>query len=88
MEPRSFDAGLPINDYYKDGIIDYWTISNKGGWWTAVVYHIDPKTKKKQVSLYRWQRRNDMWKTTGCVRIKNKEKLSKLLSALAKIDFD
>jgi len=79
---------LPISDYYSEGVIDFWTISNSGGWWTVAVYHVDPKTEKKQISLYRWQRRKGEWKNAGCVRINSKEKLLKLVSALDKVQLD
>jgi hypothetical protein len=86
MEPAGH--GLPLNEYYKEGVIDFWTISNVSGWWTALVYHIDPKTERKILSLYRWRRRGGEWKNMGCVRIKNKDNLSKLTSALEGISLD
>ena len=82
------EVHIPIGDYYKEGVIDYWTITNVSGWWTALVLHADPKTERKVLSLYRWRRRDGQWKTMGCVRIKNKKALSTLLSVLQEVDLD
>jgi hypothetical protein len=77
---------IPINDYYKEGVIDFWTINNKGGWWTAIVLHKDPATDKRIVSIYRWQRRKGEWKNAGCVRLKGNDQLSSAIRILGEID--
>lgn len=88
MEYSFSDNALPINEYYAKDVIDFWTISNVSGWWTALVYHVDPKTQKKILSLYRWRRIAGQWKTKGCVRVKNKASLDKLMKALKTIELE
>ena len=54
---------FPVSPYYKEQILDAVTIARSGSWWTAVLVIKDPRTEKPFLGLYRWQKRDDEWKT-------------------------
>jgi len=48
---------LPVDERIK--VIDYATISKKGGWWTAVV--LGDENGRKKVMLYMWYDKGGKW---------------------------
>lgn len=54
---------FPVNEYYRDHILDAETISRGGRWWTAVLLIRDPKTEQPFIALYRWESTKSGWKT-------------------------
>lgn len=65
-----FGQNFPISEYYKENIVDARTLSNRAGWWTAVLLIEDPRTKKPFVSVYRWQHTDRGWKVRNRVHIR------------------
>ena len=61
---------FPIAEYYRANIVDARTVSNRAGWWTAVLLIEDPRTKKPFVSVYRWQHTDRGWKVRSRVHIR------------------
>ena len=77
-----FGQNFPISDYYKSHILDARTLSNRGGWWTAVLLIEDPKTNKPFVSVYRWQHTESGWKLRNRVHIKNRADAKLLIESI------
>lgn len=72
---------FPVSEYYQGRILDAHTISRSGGWWTAVLLIKDPKTEKPFLSIYRWQKRNDDWKTVKSFSWKKVKDISIFIEA-------
>ncbi len=56
-------TNFPISEYYRDHIIDAYTLSRAGPWWTALLVIDDPRSGKPFIGLYRWQKSGGQWKT-------------------------
>ena len=79
---------FPVSDYYKDHIIDAETISNTGQWWTAVLLINDPKTDKAFTALYRWQKRDGVWKNSASFKLHSKQNIADLIRILERFAKD
>jgi hypothetical protein len=77
-------VNFPIDSYYKGCIIDAETLSNKSGWWTAVLLLKDPKSKAKFISLYKWQQVDGVWKKRTSWKFKSNQEFLVTFSAVQK----
>ncbi len=78
-------ADFPVSDYYRDHIIDAFTISRVGKWWTAVLVIEEPSNKKRFICLYRWEQKDGVWKTRKSFKInsiKDADKLIEIINTL------
>lgn len=75
-------CNFPVDSFYKDCIIDAETLSNRNGWWTAVLLLNDPKTNKKIIALYKWQQVNGEWKKRSSWKIKNNKEFSSIFAII------
>lgn len=73
---------FPVSDYYAAQVIEGITISNKGGWWSAVLLIRDPKTKKPFLGLYRWEQVDGTWKNRKSFVIRDQRGVDKVIAAL------
>jgi hypothetical protein len=73
---------FPVSDYYAEHILEGITLSNKGGWWSAVLLIRDPKTKKPFLALYRWEQKDGVWKNRKSFVIRDQAGVAKVISAL------
>ena len=73
---------FPMSEYYRENILDARTLTNRGGWWSAVLLIKDPRTKKPFVSINRWQHTKNSWKLRSRIHIRSKKDLSLLLETL------
>lgn len=64
---------FPISQYYKENILDARTLTNRGGWWSAVLLIKDPRTNKPFIGYYRWQYTDNGWKARNRVHLKNRK---------------
>jgi hypothetical protein len=78
MPPTRF----PVSAYYAAHVLEGITLSNKGGWWTAVLLIADPRTKSPFVSLYRWELDNGEWKNRKSFVIRDQGTLDKVIAGL------
>jgi hypothetical protein len=58
----SIGKDFPISEYYRDNIVDGYTLSRIGVWWSAVLIIKDPKTEKNILNVYQWQYTENGWK--------------------------
>lgn len=75
----------PVSDYYKEFIVDGVTINRSETWWTAMLVIKNPKSEKKFLNLYKWNKRNGEWKIAQSFKInslKNVKKISDELKLL------
>ena len=72
---------FPIDDYYRENILDAFTISRKGKWWSAVLLIQDPQAKKPFIIYYKWNKRGYQWKKSSSFRCNSKKDVTKLLEA-------
>tara|TARA_B100000287_G_scaffold340183_1_gene326544 strand:- start:164 stop:424 length:261 start_codon:yes stop_codon:yes gene_type:complete len=75
---------FPINDYYKNNIIDAVTIKRGGNWWSAILLIKDPKSDSMFLNFYKWQKSDDGWKTRQRFKIANKVEMNKVIEILGK----
>lgn len=73
---------FPIGEYYRANILDARTLSNRAGWWTAVLLIEDQRTKKPFLSIYRWQYTDRGWKVRNLVHIRRKVDANLLIEAI------
>ena len=73
---------FPISDYYKNNILDAKTLSNRAGWWTAVLLIKDPQTEKSIVSVYKWQHTEEGWKMRSRLHVRNKSEAKSLIESI------
>ena len=73
---------FPIAEYYRANILDARTLSNRAGWWTAVLLIEDPRTKKPFVSVYRWQHTDNGWKVRNRLHIRRKSDAQLLVESI------
>jgi hypothetical protein len=76
---------FPVSDYYSEHILEGITLSNKGGWWSAVLLIRDPKTKKPFLALYRWEQKDGVWKNRKSFVIRDQSGVAKVISALTEL---
>lgn len=76
---------FPVSDYYADHILEGITLSNKGGWWSAVLLIRDPKTQKPFLALYRWEQKDGVWKNRKSFVIRDQAGVAKVVSALTEL---
>jgi len=76
---------FPVSEYYKNRILDAETLSRGGGWWTAVLLIVDPKTEKPFVALYRWQSDGETWKTRKSISLKNRRQIEQMIQVLDRL---
>jgi len=50
------DIPFPVSKYYDNCILEGETLQKVGVWWSAVLFMKDPKSGKRFVALYRWQK--------------------------------
>jgi len=72
---------FPISDYYRDNIVDGYTLSRVGGWWSAILIIKDPKTEKNVLNLYQWQLTEGGWKVRKNYSFKKQKDLDAFLKA-------
>ena len=58
----SIGKDFPISEYYRDNIVDGFTLSRVAGWWSAILIIKDPKTEKHILNVYQWQLTEGGWK--------------------------
>ena len=63
---------FPVSDYYRENILDAYTISRGGNWWSALLVIADPKSGTPFLGLYRWQNSAGTWKTRNRFLIRKK----------------
>ena len=78
-------VNFPIDSFYKGCIVDAETLSNKSGWWTAVLLLRDPKTNCKIIALYKWQQVDGAWKKRSSWKIKSNQEYLTLNSVIQKL---
>jgi hypothetical protein len=76
---------FPVSDYYSEHVLEGITLSNKGGWWSAVLLIRDPKTKKPFLALYRWEQKDGVWKNRKSFVIRDQSGVAKVISALTEL---
>ena len=77
------DHLFPVSEYYHDHVVDGITIINAGGWWTALLLFEDPETEVRSLKLYRWRKRDGVWKNAGSnIPLKNKDIANKMRCAI------
>jgi hypothetical protein len=76
---------FPVSDYYSVHVLEGITLSNKGGWWSAVLLIRDPKTKKPFLALYRWEQKDGVWKNRKSFVIRDQSGVAKVISALTEL---
>ena len=86
-DPRRGSAPMstmrfPVSEYYADHVLEGITLSNKGGWWSAVLLIRDPKTKLPFLALYRWERKDGTWRNRKSFVIRDQTGVAKVISAL------
>lgn len=74
-------TNFPVPDELKNQIIDAYTLSKGGGWWTAILLFKDPNTNVINAHLYRWKNKNDIWMKIKDFKLSRKN-IEKLISAL------
>ena len=79
-----FGQNFPISDYYKNNILDAKTLSNRAGWWTAVLLIKDPQTQKSFVSVYRWQHTEAGWKMRNRMHVRSRADAKLLIESIEK----
>jgi hypothetical protein len=87
QDPRRGSAAMPtmrfpVSEYYADHVLEGITLSNKGGWWSAVLLIRDPKTKKPFLALYRWERKDGTWRNRKSFVIRDQSSVAKVIAAL------
>ena len=81
-----FGKNFPINEYYKDNIIDGITINRTAKWWTAVLLINNPSNKKPFLAVYKWNNRGDIWKVHQKIHINSKTDAEKYISAISELN--
>jgi hypothetical protein len=72
---------LPISDFYK--VVDYVTIFKNQKWWEAIV--VFESYGKRQIGLYLWQKRADVWKRKHKFNVRNLEEWNKLKNGIEQL---
>lgn len=73
---------FPVSEYYAAHVLEGITLSNQGGWWSAVLLIRDPKTLKPFLALYRWERKDGTWRNRKSFVIRDQSGVAKVISAL------
>lgn len=73
---------FPVSDYYRDHIVDALTISRAGKWWSAVLVIEHPTNKKRFICLYRWEKKDGVWKTRKNFKINSMKDADKLVEII------
>jgi|688.fasta_scaffold790240_1 hypothetical protein len=76
---------FPVAEYYAEHVLEGITLSNKGGWWTAVLLIRDPRTKVPFVGLYRWESVDGVWKNRKSFAVRDQPGVEKLIAALSEL---
>jgi hypothetical protein len=66
-------VNFPLDPFYKGCILDAETISNRNGWWTAVLLIKEPRSNEKFVALYKWQQVQGSWKKRSSWKFKSNQ---------------
>lgn len=87
QDPRRGSAAMstmrfPVSEYYADHVLEGITLSNRGGWWSAVLLIRDPRTKKPFLSLYRWELKDGTWINRKSFPIRDESSVAKVIAAL------
>jgi len=69
---------LPISEFYK--VIEYKTIFKSEKWWEAIV--VFEAYGKRQIGMYLWQKRKDVWKRKNKFSVRSLDDWEKLKSAV------
>jgi leucyl aminopeptidase (aminopeptidase T) len=77
-EEEAVEEKLPISEFYK--VVDYTTIFKSDKWWEAIV--IFEAYGKRQIGLYLWQKRKDVWKRKNKFGVRSIEEWNKLKNAV------
>ncbi len=72
---------LPISEFYK--VIDHATIFKSQKWWEAVV--VFESYGKRQIGMYLWQKKADVWKRKHKFNVRNLEEWDKLKKAIEEL---
>ncbi len=76
---------LPINEYYKDSIIDSLTIKKTYKTWVAILILEDPRNSSIFVRIYEWKKdKNGAWKRRGVVTLNKAEEIKKSIEMMEK----
>jgi len=77
----SIGKDFPISDYYRDNIVDGFTLSRVGSWWSAILIIKDPKTEKNILNVYQWQLTENGWKVRKTFSFKKRKDLDAFVAA-------
>jgi len=80
INPVEYD--LPITPYYKGCVLNAYTLTRTGIWWTTILLIRDPKTQKPFIALYRWQKTKDGWKTRKRFTFKRREEVTQAFAVI------
>jgi hypothetical protein len=72
---------LPISEFYK--VVDSITIFKSQKWWEAIV--IFESYGKRQIGMYLWQKKADVWKRKHKFNVRNLDEWNKLKSAVEQL---
>jgi len=72
---------LPISDFYK--VVESVTIFKNQKWWEAIV--VFESYGKRQIGLYLWQKKADVWKRKHKFNVRNIEEWNKLKIAIEQL---
>jgi hypothetical protein len=81
----SIGQNFPVSDHFRDRIVDAITIKNTGTWWSAVLLIIDPRTEKPFLKLYKWQKKDNVWKERQSIKINNKNDCTQFIDAISNL---
>jgi hypothetical protein len=72
---------LPVSDFYK--VVESVTIFKNQKWWEAIV--VFESYGKRQIGLYLWQKKADVWKRKHKFNVRNIEEWNKLKIAIEQL---
>jgi len=77
---------FPVSEYYHQHVQDGISITRSGGWWTALLLFEDPETSIRSLKLYRWKKKDGVWKNAGSnIPFKNLEVITRMQEALEEL---
>src|SRR5438552_17914622 len=74
---------FPVSEYYRECIVDAFTINRTGTWWSAALLIRDPKTHREFVGLYKFQKRGGVWKVRQKIHVNSSSDATRLAEALS-----
>ena len=73
----------PVNEYFKDHVLNGTTVKRTAKSWVAVLLIADPRTEQPMVRVYEWKKNQaGDWKRNGVITLNKAGEIRETLSSL------